>query len=175
MQNTAEWWQIAPETKTFDGLGQETGSANGKTPEKRMSDYAFREKKSERLSYWLNELLTYRVNYVRHSATRSIRIWIYCWYSARRRCLFSLFAGTVFQERHCVPVPLRMCRYGKQGLLSLQGCKPPYSNYRIPVCFALSRIPLKFRSCKELSALHGMSGRLLRTGRKVPIRSWRLR
>lgn len=175
MQNTAEWWQIAPETKTFDGLGQETGSANGKTPEKRMSDYAFREKKSERLSYWLNELLTYRVNYVRHSATRSIRIWIYHWYSARKRCLFSLFAGTVFQERHCVPVPLRMCRYGKQGLLSLQGCKPPYSNYRIPVCFALSRIPLKLRSCKEPLSLHGMSGRLLRTGRKVPIRSWRLR
>lgn len=34
-----------PKQKTFDGLGQETGCANGKTPEKRMSDYAFREKK----------------------------------------------------------------------------------------------------------------------------------
>ena len=112
------------------------------------------------LSYWLNELLTYRVNNVRHSATRSIRIWIYRWYSARRRCLFSLFAGTVFQERHCVPVPLRMCRYGKRGQLSLQGCKPPYCNYRIPVCFALSRIPLKLRSCKEpLFLVCGCKGR----------------
>ena len=156
MQNTAEWWQIAPETKTFNSLVQETGCTNGKTPAKRMADYAFREKKSERLSYWLNELLTYRVNNVRHAATRSIRIWIYRWYSARRRCLFSLFAGTVFQERHYVPVPLWMCRYGKRGRLSLQGCKPPYCNYRIPVCFALSHIPLKLRSCKEPSVLHGM-------------------
>ena len=59
MQNTAEWWQIAPETKTFNGLGQETGCANGKTPEKRMSDYAFREKKSERLSFCRTDLMNY--------------------------------------------------------------------------------------------------------------------
>lgn len=174
MQNTAEWWQIAPETKTFNGLGL----CKRKNSRKANVGLRFSGEKiraSVVLSYWLNELLTYRVNNVRHSATRSIRIWIYRWYSARRRCLFSLFAGTVFQERHCVPVPLRMCRYGKRGQLSLQGCKPPYSNYRIPVCFALSRIPLKLRSCKEPSALHGMSGRLLLTGRKVLIRSWRLR
>ena len=105
----------SPRNKNFQWFGTGNGLCKRKTPEKRMSDYAFREKKSERLSYRLNELLTYRVNYVRHSATRSIRIWIYRWYSARRRCLFSLFAGTVFQERHCVPVPLRMCRYGKRG------------------------------------------------------------
>ena len=59
MQNTAEWWQIAPETKTFNGLRQETGCANGKTPEKRMSDYAFREKKSERLSFCRTDLMNY--------------------------------------------------------------------------------------------------------------------
>ena len=59
MQNTAEWWQIAPETKTFNGLGQETGCANGKTPEKQMSDYAFREKKSERLSFCRTDLMNY--------------------------------------------------------------------------------------------------------------------
>ena len=59
MQNTAEWWQIAPETKTFNGLGQETGCANGKTPEKRMSDYAFREKKPERLSCCRTDLMNY--------------------------------------------------------------------------------------------------------------------
>ena len=120
---------------------------------------------------------TYWLYYVSSSFKfmKGIWTWLYRWYSAKRRCLFSLFAGTVFQEWHCVPFPLRMCRYGKRGQLSLQGCKPPYSNYRIPVCFALSRIPLKLRSCKEPSALHEMSGRLLLTGRKVPIRSWRLR
>lgn len=76
------------------------------------------------LSYWLIELLTYRVNCVSHSATRSIRLWLCRWCSAKRRCLFSLFASTTFQERHCAPASPRMYQNGTQGRLSFQGCKP---------------------------------------------------
>ncbi|WP_456077353.1 hypothetical protein [Hoylesella timonensis] len=41
----------SPRNKNFQWFGAGKGCANGKTPEKRMSDYAFREKKPERLSY----------------------------------------------------------------------------------------------------------------------------
>ena len=108
----------SPRNKNFQWFGAGNGLGKRKNSRKANVGLRFSGEKiraSVVLSYRLNELLTYRVNNVRHSATRSIRIWIYRWYSARRRCLFSLFAGTVFQERHCVPVPLRMCRYGKRG------------------------------------------------------------
>ena len=41
----------SPRNKNFQWFGTGNGLCKRKTPEKRMSDYAFREKKSERLSY----------------------------------------------------------------------------------------------------------------------------
>ncbi|RGJ48863.1 hypothetical protein DXD57_21825 [Bacteroides intestinalis] len=54
------------------------GCANGKTPEKQMSDYAFREKKSERLSFCL---------YAKHSrmVTNSPRNKNFRWLGAGNR------------------------------------------------------------------------------------------
>ena len=45
----------SPRNKNFQWF--EAG--NGKTPEKQMSDYAFREKKSERLSFCRTDLMNY--------------------------------------------------------------------------------------------------------------------
>ena len=47
----------------------------------------------------------------------------YLVFSEKDAC-FLFFAGTVFQEWHCVPFPLRMRRYGKRGA-TIGGCKPP--------------------------------------------------
>lgn len=113
-----------------------------KTPEKRIWGLRFSGEKikvSVVLSYRLIELLTYRVNCVSHSATRSIRLWLCRWCSAKRRCLFSFFASTTFQERHCAPASLRMYQNGTQGRLSFQGCKPPCCTCRTGGWYALSR------------------------------------
>lgn len=85
-----------------------------------------------------------------NSATRSIRLWLCRWYSVKRRCLFSLFASTTFQERHCAPASHCMCRYGTQGRLSFQGCKPPCCTCRTVGWYALSHTHSECRSCQSV-------------------------
>lgn len=139
-----------------------------------MSDYAFREKTRVPVvhTYRLADCIT---SVLRSNSTKNIRAWLYLYHSAKGRWFVFLFASKVFQERHCAPSPFRMYRYGKQGRLSFQGCKPPCCICPICVWCVLFRIPLKLRPYKVPLLLHGESGRLLRKVRILPTRSWRLR
>ena len=115
-----------------------------------MSDYAFREKTRVPVvhTYRLADCIT---SVLRSNSTKDIRAWLYLYHSAKGRWFVFLFASKVFQERHCAPSPLRMYRYGKQGRLSFQGCKPPCCICPICVWCVLFRIPLKLRPYKVLT------------------------
>ena len=87
----------------------------------------------------------------------------------KRRCLFSLFASTVFQERHCAPASHCMCRYGTQGRLSFQGCKPPCCTCRTVGWYALSHTHSECRSCRVSLSLPDSRGGYIEQLAKLPL------
>ena len=72
MQNTAEWWQIAPETKTFNGFGQKSGKTDEKLPKNELLGLRFSGEKSERLSFCRTDLLNY---WLTEWITSVIQLW----------------------------------------------------------------------------------------------------
>ena len=148
--------------------------ANEKLPKNECRITLF-GRKQEYLSYILTDLLTALRQYCVQTLRKIFGLGCICTIQQKEDGLFFLFASKVFQERHCAPSPLRMYRYGKQGRLSFQDCKPPC--YICPICVwcVLFRIPLKLRPYKVPLLQHGESGRLLRKVRILPTRSWRLR